>query len=137
MSRKISDCVPELQEAWYYGRDEWQKRYSSLPVPFLTCTFRSNTEQGILYKQGRTKPGAIVTWAKPGNSPHNFTPSYAFDVAFLTPQKTLDWDEELFRLFADILKERQHVEWGGNWARGKKDFPHFQIKNWRKLLTAK
>lgn len=39
----------------------------------VTCTWRSRTEQQDLYDSGRTKPGKIVTNAKPGQSAHNFT----------------------------------------------------------------
>lgn len=52
----------------------------------VTCTYRSPEEQAELYAQGRTKPGRIVTYAKPGESKHNIQSSNgapaskAFDV---------------------------------------------------------
>jgi peptidoglycan LD-endopeptidase CwlK len=58
----------------------------------LTCTYRSNEEQARLYAQGRTRPGKIVTWAKPGRSLHNVMPARAFDIAILENGK-LNWNE--------------------------------------------
>lgn len=37
-----------------------------------TETLRSMDRQATLYAQGRTKPGKIVTWAKPGQSMHHY-----------------------------------------------------------------
>jgi peptidoglycan LD-endopeptidase CwlK len=45
----------------------------------VTQGLRSYSQQGALYAQGRTAPGAIVTNARPGFSAHNF--GYAVDIA--------------------------------------------------------
>ena len=45
-------------------------------------TYRSFDEQNHLYAQGRTKPGKIVTYAKGGQSYHNF--GLAFENKLLT-----------------------------------------------------
>lgn len=42
----------------------------------VTCTYRDPAEQARLYAQGRTKPGRIVTNAKPGQSFHEFRVAY-------------------------------------------------------------
>ena len=39
----------------------------------LVTTWRDPAVQAKLYAQGRTEPGKIVTWAKPGQSAHNVT----------------------------------------------------------------
>ena len=131
MSRDIKYLVPELQDAFSYAKEQWQVKYPLLPVPFLTCTFRSFSEQNALYEQGRSKPGKIITYAKAGSSPHNRYPSFAFDIAFLTVEEELDWDKKLFKLFADIVKQKEGIEWGGDWKKGFVDRPHFQVRNWR------
>lgn len=125
-SRKIDDCIPELQDAWNIASDSWHTYYPELPQPFLTCTHRSGAEQDELYAIGRTKPGKKITNARAGQSLHNQLPSRAFDVAFVGLNKKLDWNPELFKKLADILKTLG-VEWGGDWKSSLRDLPHFQI----------
>lgn len=128
-SRKITDCVPSLQYAFEYATTEWEKKYSCLPKPFLTCTHRSYDEQAELYAIGRTKPGRKVTNAKPGTSKHNINPSKAFDIAFVSLNKKLDWSPDLFKKFADIIKEKykNEIVWGGDF-KTISDAPHFETK---------
>lgn len=38
----------------------------------ITSAFRSFQEQEKIYQQGRTLPGPVVSWAKPGTSYHNY-----------------------------------------------------------------
>lgn len=60
--------------------------------PLIYCGFRSFEEQLALFAQGRTKPGRIVTKAKPGESYHNY--GLAFD---WVPVKPTAKDPKLFR----------------------------------------
>ena len=46
-------------------------------TPLIYCGRRTMEEQSGLYAKGRTKPGKIVTKAKPGQSYHNY--GLAFD----------------------------------------------------------
>jgi len=46
----------------------------------VTCGLRTFPEQARLYAQGRTRPGRIVTNAKPGQSYHNFGLAFDFVV---------------------------------------------------------
>ena len=139
-SRNIKDCTSFMQHIWSVGLEVWKQQYPHLPVPFLTCTHRTNETQGKLYAQGRTASqlkaaglseytptkGLIVTWAKPGQSKHNKLPSEAFDIAFKNKEGKLDWSTDLFAKFAAIVKPMGGVEWGGDWK--KKDSPHFEQK---------
>lgn len=135
MSRSKEDLHSELVTAFEKSCAKFTYYYPHLPVPFLTYTNRSNEEQNELYAQGRTKPGKIVTNAKAGQSPHNYNPSYAFDIAFLTktkPQK-LDWSKDLFKKFAAIVKaDFPNVVWGGDFT-SIPDLPHFELKAWKML----
>jgi peptidoglycan L-alanyl-D-glutamate endopeptidase CwlK len=113
--------------------DKTVKHYADLnpsaPQPFITCTYRTNEEQEQLFRK-RPK----VTNARAGQSPHNYKPSYAFDIAFIGVDKKLDWNNKHFKNFADIIKSIEpQVEWGGDWAKFK-DAPHFQVRHWNKLL---
>lgn len=135
-SRKITDCVEQLQTAWIESCVEFKKLYPNSPQPFLTCTWRSEEDQEILYMMNRNgkdddKDGKVDEadeWrsnAKPGQSKHNLYPSKAFDVAFKNSLGKLDWSEKLFKQFADIIKPKG-VRWGGNF-KSRKDTPHFEI----------
>lgn len=107
-------------------------RWGRVPMPIVTCTYRDNEEQGQLWEQGRLKPGPIVTWAQPGDSPHNQVPSAAFDIAFIRDGVT-EWDPVHFSRFAEIA-EWYGIEWGGRWP--TPDRPHFQIPGWKPGGTA-
>jgi peptidoglycan L-alanyl-D-glutamate endopeptidase CwlK len=136
--RSITYCVEELQEAWFKASDEFKKLYPKLPVPILTCTYRSPEEQDALYRRpwdhiDNDLDGLIdekdekVTNAKAGQSYHNYYPARAFDVAFKKPEGGLDWDTELFKKFAVIVKKQSpKIFWGGDFKMFK-DMPHFEI----------
>lgn len=91
----------------------------------VSAGYRSNAEQDELYKQGRTKAGAIVTNAKGGESNHNF------GVAVDLFQYSKDGTEAIFEndsAFQKIVKamKKKGFDWGGDW-RSFKDTPHFQL----------
>lgn len=56
----------------------------------ITSTLRDNQYQNWLYAQGRTRPGKIVTYAKAGQSWHNF--GLAFDFA-VRKHGEIDWGD--------------------------------------------
>ena len=99
-------------------------------------TLRTFAEQDALYAQGRTKPGAVVTKAKGGQSYHNY--GLAVDIVLLIDTdgngtfETASWDgktdfdkdgksdwQEIVAIF-----NRHGWEWVGDWR--FKDDPHFQ-----------
>lgn len=107
-----------------------------IPV-LIYCTYRSPEEQWLLYEQGRTKPGKIVTWTRKGK--HNAQDgqgrpaSRAFDCVPLISGKALWNDREKYidlgRIGAEI-----GLRWGGDWdqdgkpfERGEYDSPHFEL----------
>lgn len=139
MSRSKEDLHAELVRAFDSAAAKFVYYYPHLPTPFLTCTNRSNEDQNSAWAQGRTTPGKIVTNAKAGQSPHNYFPSLAFDIGFLTktkPQK-LDWSKDLFKKFAAIIKaEFPNVVWGGDFE-SIPDPPHFELRAWKQLKEVK
>lgn len=130
MSRDTNDLHPILRDAYYKAIDLYKVRFPADAQPFVTCTHRTNDEQTQLYN---SKPK--VTNAKAGESPHNFRPALAFDIAFVTLKKKLSWDNTLFKKFADILNEIEpRIEWGGSWNTFK-DAPHYQLNGWQNYKT--
>lgn len=109
---------------------------------------RTIDEQNVLYAQGRTKAGPIVTNAKGGSSYHNY--GLAFDFCIVIDKNgdgtydetswdikkdndrdgTADW-LEVVKIF-----EEAGWEWGGKWS-SIKDYPHLQKTfghSWQWLL---
>ena len=124
--RDITLCHPILQNAWCDVSEAYLRKYPSLPKPILTATYRSNDEQGELYKKGRTMGGKIVTNIKKDGK-HNNMPAEAFDIAFKNSDGTLDWSGQNFRNFAGIMEMMYPmVVWGGSW-KSFKDLPHFEV----------
>ena len=56
----------------------------------ITSTYRDNDAQDHIFAQGRTLPGKIVTFARGGQSWHNYR--VAFDFAILKHGK-IDWGD--------------------------------------------
>jgi len=120
-ARRLRTCDPRLQLLCYDV------------IPWfdfaVTCGHRSHSEQAALYAKGRTEPGDVVTWAKPGQSKHNGLPSLAVDLA----PWPIDWHDldrfvELSRLMKLAAALRGiDLEWGGDWPRRKRDMPHYQV----------
>jgi len=100
---------------------------------------RSFDEQAKLYESGRTRPGRIVTNARPGDSAHNW--GCATDWAEFRPEykNSEAWDHADWGHYRESVKE-SGLDWGGDWNRdgvtqkGENDFPHCQLplkKSWR------
>lgn len=132
-SRDRFDLENSLRIAYSKAEARFNTENKEINV-FLTCTHRDNAEQNGLYAQGRTVKGSIVTNAKGGQSPHNYKPAFAFDIAFIGLSKKLVWDKKYFKRFAEIMKEEMpDIDCGIDWVK-LPDAPHFQIKNWKKLI---
>ena len=90
---------------------------------------RSNAEQAELYAQGRTKPGKVVTNARPGQSRHNRRPSDAVHVIpYVNGSGSWSWDH--INPMADHIKRVAaelgiKVTWGGDWR--MKDGAHWEL----------
>ena len=126
MSRKIEDLHPTVQDKCRAHMAACEEAGISL---IITSTYRSPEEQAVLYAQGRTAPGKIVTKAKPGQSMHNHR--LAYDVVPLRNGKpvwgTSGEDGVLWRKVGALGVE-QGLEWAGNWVKFKES-AHFQWTN--------
>ncbi|WP_316568692.1 M15 family metallopeptidase [Neobacillus sp. YIM B06451] len=94
--------------------------------------FRTVEEQNRLYAIGRSDGGQIVTYARGGESYHNY--GLAVDFALTGKDGSLIWDtdhdmngngrrdwEEV-----GLMAKGMGFEWGGDWERFK-DYPHLQM----------
>jgi peptidoglycan L-alanyl-D-glutamate endopeptidase CwlK len=105
-------------------------RVESLDARAISGT-RTYQEQDVLYRQGRAgKPGPVVTYARGGQSNHNF--GLAIDIGiFDRSGRYLNGDKP-----GDLPPYEQAgafsagvpgLEWGGNWPKKKRDLPHYQL----------
>lgn len=99
---------------------------------FVVFTWRSANEQNLLYAQGRTLPGKIVTNATAEKSKHCFTingepASKAFDVAISDGKGGIiaNGDHPLFKRVGEI-GESLDLIWGGRW-KSIQDASHFEV----------
>lgn len=130
MSRKLEDLRPDVREK----AEKFLEIAKNMGIEVLiTCTYRSKEEQAILYAQGRTSPGKIVTNALPGQSKHNnvepdgqYPASLAFDIVPIIGGKP-QWDSSnpVWKVLGGIGKS-VGLNWAGEWKRFK-EYPHFEV----------
>jgi len=91
----------------------------------LVQSFRSAADQAVLYAQGRTTPGKIVTHAKPGSSYHEW--GLAFDVAIANAAGQPTWPNDV-ALWTQIGRfgEELGLTWGGRFP--DPDYGHFELR---------
>lgn len=133
---RIQLLHPKLRDEAVQIYDEICAALTGNSICRFTHTLRTFAEQDALYAQGRSKPGAIVTKARGGQSYHNY--SLAIDIALLLDKdqngtfETASWDTKIdadgdkqadWMEIVGIFK-RYGWEWGGDWR--FKDDPHFQ-----------
>jgi peptidoglycan L-alanyl-D-glutamate endopeptidase CwlK len=123
-SRNLSDLLPVCKEKAEKFLELAKQNGIDLLV---TSTYRDNESQAALFAQGRTKPGVVVTNARPGQSWHNWR--CAFDVVPIRNGKpvwgTTGQDGDLWRKVGE-LGESVGLEWAGRWAGKLREFAHFQ-----------
>ena len=100
---------------------------------------RDEAEQEADWEQGRDgHPGSIITYAKPGQSPHDVLPALAVDFHELTPDGKDDWTvgPNWRRIMAKV---DAHPRLHGGWHFPHPDNDHIQSIRWpqvRELLKA-
>jgi len=133
---RIQLLHPKLRDEALTMYDEIVSSLTGTAACRFAYTLRTFAEQDALFAQGRTKPGAIVTKAKGGQSYHNY--GLAIDIVLLVDKdkngtfETASWDlktdfdsdgksdwQEIVAIF-----KRYGYEWGGDWK--FVDAPHFQ-----------
>ena len=91
----------------------------------VTQGLRTWSEQAVLYAQGRSAPGRVVTNAEPGSSWHNF--GLAVDVVPLDLQHLPDWNTShpIWQRIVSVGTGLGLV--AGAQFRTFVDYPHFQL----------
>jgi len=94
---------------------------------------RTMAQQRDIYAQGRTKPGKVVSNAKPGQSAHNF--GYAVDLWPLKADGDFDWgaSQSLFKTMADIAVAIGLT--AGFYFKSIHDAPHVESSEWKAQQT--
>ena len=132
MSRKIEDLHPLIQPKAYL-LIKMAKEEANLDITIYR-TRVTWEEQDVIYAQGRTKPGVVVTNARGGESYHNY--SLALDFAILKPGSSIiDWsgkcdvdgDQEPDYQEVGKLGEDIGFEWGARFTSMKGDLGHLQM----------
>lgn len=129
--RDINHLHPDLQPLCRKWLSVCHQQYLNA---FVIFTWRPIAEQDALYAQGRTKPGSIVTYAKGGQSKHNFTlpdgtpASKAFDFGIMKNGVYLKDGTDPLYAEAGKIGESLGLIWGGRWPQPKTDFDHLEIE---------
>ncbi|MEM7737907.1 MAG: M15 family metallopeptidase [Deinococcota bacterium] len=128
VSRDPNLMHPLLQERFRWMLLEWKRRYPKGPMPFITCTYRSNEQQAIEKAEGDSNAG-------PGQSLHNYSPCFAVDVGMDDEPadgvgNDVTWVFKYYQKWGELAEEAG-LEWGGRWP-GLGDGPHIQLPmTWR------
>ena len=125
----IVDLAPDLQPKINQLLEQGSKLYENTPYePYIFEGKRSNETQARYYSQGRTRPGKIITNARPGESNHNH--GNAVDIYFRDKKtgESIDPDKaHEMGLYAPIGKVGKNLgltHGGTDWGW---DQPHFEL----------
>jgi len=142
MSRKIEDLKPEMQILCKQHVENCKKRNVDILVYF---TYRTSLEQDAIYSQGRdghivvnykrklaglpeiseVEASKIVSWAKSGESFHEF--GLAYDAVPLLKDKKCDWNKSDPDSWTILFEEARKLGLTLGHDFKKKDDPHFQM----------
>lgn len=129
-SRKPEDLEPETHAKVL----AWVAACAARGVDVLVyCTLRTPEEQAVLYGQGRTTKGPIITNAAPWQSFHQY--GRAVDAVPMLNGKP-DWsysdlngdkipDEPWWNVMVEEA-DKQGLEWAGRW-KGFREYVHWQF----------
>ena len=126
---RIKLIHPKLREEVAEIYDEINEALSGSAMCRFSHTLRTFAEQNVLYAQGRTKPGKIVTNAKGGLSYHNY--GMAIDIVLIANgaaswDSGKDFDADGKADWMEVVSIFKQFGWeaGIDWK--FRDSPHFQ-----------
>ena len=117
------DFKPQVEELIRRTEEATKRKWG------ISDARRTMAQQRDIYAQGRTKPGKVVSNAKPGQSAHNF--GYAVDLWPLKADGDFDWgaSRKLFDAMGAVAVELG-LTWGGNF-KSILDLPHVESAQWK------
>jgi len=121
---KLVHLYPDVEDRFYMVWQDYYKLHGKeLKVSEAVRTFARQEE---LYNKGRSTPGPIVTYSKPGWSFHQY--ALAIDVFFEGKDPYLEKDEKFEFYWKEYgrIAESHGFVWGGHFS-GLKDRPHIQL----------
>jgi peptidoglycan LD-endopeptidase CwlK len=130
---RIELAHPKVRAELLLILKESNRRLSGRMTVRFVWTLRTWSEQKLLWDQGRTRPGKIVTFAKPGQSWHNY--GLAVDICLIDKNTkmaswdtTTDFDSDKKADWMEVVEVFKSFgwEWGGDWPEQKRDRPHFE-----------
>lgn len=122
--RDVNQLHPELRKKIKQLQEFCEAE--GLPLGIGEC-LRTAAEQDELYAQGRTKPGAIVTYARGSSYSSQHQWGIAFDFFKNVPGHAYD-DADFFRVVGRAAKALG-LAWGGDWT-SPVDMPHIYLPYW-------
>ena len=132
-SRRLEDLVPEVADKVRF----WVDACTARGVDVLVyCTLRTWQEQAALWAQGRTRPGLVVTNAKPWDSWHQY--GRAVDAVPLRNGKPIwryDSADPAWQVFGEEA-EKAGLEWAGRW-KSFREYVHVQWTGGLSLAQAR
>jgi len=128
--QRLEKMHPALRDEAKLILQEVENHLTGKAIIRITQGLRTIEEQDLLYAQGRTKPGKVVTNARGGSSYHNYGLAVDFTLIVnggISWDMKSDWDGDKVPDWMEVVNifQKYGWEWGGNW-KTLKDYPHFQ-----------
>lgn len=122
--KEIMEKYPDLNSELIRWFTNFQKIE---PLAHISCAGRGKSEQEDALKRKVSK----AAW---GESPHNY--NMAVDIFKVTHGGEADWSRDWFvNKLQYAIKMHPNLAWGGDWS-SFKDFPHVELKDWKKLVKS-
>jgi peptidoglycan L-alanyl-D-glutamate endopeptidase CwlK len=95
-------------------------------IKFIITHFhRTAEEQNLLYQQGRTKPGNIVTYLDGYEKKSKHQLWQAVDIAIIGANGDIDWESDNYEVLGSYWKSLGGI-WGGDFT-ALDDRGHFEV----------
>lgn len=123
----LHPAIREKAKAFYQTCE-----FAKKPI-LIYCGMRTPNEQAVLYAQGRTTEGKIVTYAKPYQSWHNFALAFDFCLLDKTGTKSIwntsvDLDNNKISDWMEVIKIAKELGFESGIDFKNQDAPHLQMR---------
>ena len=118
---KVTALHPKIADALSMTINECKARKLNVA---MHIGLRTPEQQDVLYAQGRTIPGTIITKARAWESYHCL--GLAVDIVFKDEKGNWTWDEKYDWNGLGTVGKLFGFHWGGDWTSWP-DRPHFQM----------